>query len=113
MGLHHEIRKLSLEARRFYDVVVNPVVIAAARFVQQQAVVAKAVLLEPFFRDFAVRVGAGSEESNEMPVVKPFVDDFERIGVGEASQHSLRLLVGNIVANGAVNIYEEVLFSRR
>ena len=113
MRAHNEVGEFPLETRRFHDVVVNPVVIAAARLAEQDAVILETVLFKPVLRDFTMRLGAGSEEEDDVPVLEPFVDDFQRIGVRRHDAHALRFFIGHVVADGAVNINEKILLTGR
>ncbi len=109
MVLYHEVGELALEAGRFHDVVVNPVVVAATGLAEDDAVVLEAVLFQPRLGHFPVGFGAGGKKGNDMPLIVPFVADFEGIRVGRHDGHALGLLVRHVVADRAVYIYEKVL----
>ena len=108
MCFHHQVGEFALEPGGAYDVVVNPVVIAAARFAEQDAVIFEAVFVEPILGDFAVRFSAAGEEENDVAFVVPAVEHFQSVGVGEYGTHALWLFVRYVVANGAVYVNEKV-----
>ena len=108
VGADDEIGKLALEPGGFHNVVVYPMVVATPWFAKQDTVVFKTVFFEPCLGDGAVFLRAGGEKGNDMAFLEPFVDDLEGIGIRRHDGHPLRLLIGHIVANRAVNIYEEV-----
>lgn len=82
MGAHHQVCKLSLEAGSLHDVVINPMVVTAARFVEQKTVVTESVFAQPFLGDLAVLFCTGGEECDEMALIKPLVDDSQGIRIG-------------------------------
>lgn len=104
-----EVREFSFETGCFHDVVVNPVVIPAAGFPEQDTVVFEAVFVQPSLSNLAVRFGAGSEEGDDMAFLIPLVANFQGIGVRRHNGHTFRLFIGHIVADGPVNINEEIL----
>ena len=108
MGLDDQIGEFTLESGCFYDVVINPVVIATSGFSIQYAVVLEPMPVEPFFRDGAVGFGAGSEKGNDMAFFMPLIDVFECIRIRQASAHSLRFFIGNIITDGSININKKV-----
>lgn len=103
-----EVREFSLKAGSLYDVVVNPMVIAAPWFAKQDAVVFEAVLVQPSFGNSTVLFSPGSKKGNDVSFLEPFVDDLQGIRVGRNDGHPLWFFVGHVVANGAINVNQEV-----
>lgn len=88
--------------------VVNPVVIAAAGFAEEDAVIFEAVFVEPGFGDLAVRFGAAGEKIHDMPFIVPTVEHCQCVGVGKYGSHAFGFFIGHIVADGTVDIDQEV-----
>lgn len=108
VGLDNQIGEFTFEAGSFDDVVIDPVVVTAAGFAEEAAMVFEAVSVEPFFGDGAVFFGARGKESNDMPFVVPFVDKIEGIRIGEAGAHSFRLLIGYVITDGTIDINQKI-----
>lgn len=106
---HYQVRELAFEARCLDNVVVNPVVVTAPRLAEKNAMVFETILIEPLFRDLAVFFGPGSKISDDVSFLVPFVEDAEGIRIRQYGNHPFWLLVGNVITNGSVDIYQEIL----
>ena len=83
-------------------------VVPASGFTIDNGVVFKPMALQPRFGYRAMRFRARSEEGNDMPFVVPFVEDLQRIRVGENGRHALGVFIGHIVADRAVDIDKKI-----
>lgn len=108
MCFHDQVGEFSLKPGSAHNVIVNPVIIAAAWFAKQNAVIFESVLVEPGFGDLAVGFCAAGEEIYDMSFVVPAIEHGERIGVGQDGSHTVGFFIGDIVANGAVNVYKKI-----
>ena len=109
LRLEDEFGEFALELRRADDVVVYPVIVAAAGLLEDDAVIFEAVLGEPFLRYLAMRFGARCEERDDVAFVMPVVHDSARIGENGGRLHALRLFVRNIFADRPIDVDEIVL----
>lgn len=82
LGFNHQVGEFAFKTGGPYNVVVDPVVIAAARLAKKNAVVLKAVFEQPCFGYLPVRFGAAGEKVDNMPFIVPFVEHGNGIGVG-------------------------------
>ena len=65
----------------FYQMIVDPMVIAAPGLTQQDAMVFETMFIEPCFGNGAMLFGAGWEKkSDDVPLIIPFIDDFRASG---------------------------------
>lgn len=71
--LHYEVSELALEAGGPHNMVVNPMVVAAPWFAEDDAVVLESMLFEPSHGHVPVSFGAGGEKSDDMAFLVPFV----------------------------------------
>lgn len=108
-GHFHKVREATLVAGGFDQMVIDPMVVAASGFVHKQSVVLEAPALEPGFGDFPQILGSTRKKGDDMPFVVPSVAGFQGIGVMSAVFHALRLLVGNVFANGSIDV-DQVIF---
>jgi hypothetical protein len=105
---HDEVGEFAFKTGGAHDVVVDPVVIAAPRFAEQDAVVFEIVEGQPFFGYFPVRFGATGKEKDDMTFVVPAVEHGQRIGIRQHGAHAFGFFIGHIVADGAVYVDEEI-----
>lgn len=108
MGLDDQIGEFSLETGSPYNMVVDPVVIAAPGFAEQNAVVFETVFFQPDFRDLAVRFGPAGEKINDVAFVVPFVQHGQCIGVWQYREHALGFFIRHVVTNRAVDVDQKV-----
>lgn len=108
MCFHHQVGEFAFETSGAHDVVVNPVIVAAAGFAEQDAVIFEAVFSEPVLGDFSMRFGAAGEEKNDVAFVVPAVEHRQSVGIWKHSAHAFGFFVGHIVADGAVYVDEKI-----
>lgn len=106
----HQISEFAFKTGSANEVVVYPVVVAAAGFAHHHAVVLEAVLVEPRFGYFAVCFGARCKEKDDVAFIVPFVQNFEGIGKRFDQCHALRLFVRDILCDGAIDV-DKVVFN--
>lgn len=105
----HQISEFAFKTCSTHDVVVDPVVIAAAWFAKNNAVVFKTVVGEPGFCNRAVFFGSAGEKENDMAFFVPAIECFEGIRVWIGGGHTFGFFIGHIVTNGAVDV-DQVIF---
>lgn len=82
MVLNHQVRELTFKSCSLYNMVVDPVIIAAPGFSEYDAVVFKTMLRQPAFRNTSVGFRPAGEEEYNMAFIVPFIEHSQGIGVG-------------------------------
>lgn len=107
--LNHKVGEFTFEPCSLDDVVVDPVIVSSSGFAHQQAMKFEIMPFQPLFCDLPVLLRPGGEEGYDVPIFVPLVEDLQSIPVGLACGHPLRLFVGDVIADGSVDVYEVIL----
>jgi len=89
--------------------VVNPVVISTTGFVVNYSVIFETVLFQPRLGDLGVLTQTTSEESDDMALFVPAIDDFNHVGKGLSGRHPFGHLIGDVLTHGTVDVDKEIL----
>ena len=89
--------------------VVDPVVISITGFVVNYSVILETVLFQPRLSDLGVLTQTTSEESDDMAFFVPAIDDFDHVGKDLSGRHPFRLLIGDVLTHGTVDVDKEIL----
>ena len=78
-----------------------------ARFVHDQTVVIKTIFFEPNFSDFSVFGYSGGEESNDITLFVPLINDFPWIWKYLSNRIQITFFIFDVIADGAIDVNEE------
>lgn len=110
-SLGHHIRESVCITGRSNYVVVDPVIVPSARLAHQEGMIPESLLGQPRFGYLSVMFGSSCEEAYPMSFIVPCVDRLYRIWECFGRDHSIRLLIGDVLTDGPIDINEIVLDS--
>ena len=91
--------------------VIDPVVIAPTGFVVKYSVMLETMLLQPRLGDLGVLAQTAGEESDDMAIIVPAIDDLHYVRKNLCGRHSFGLLIGYVLTHGTIDVDEEILTS--
>ena len=100
----NEVGEFTFKAGSLDDMVVDPMVIAAAGFAEEDAVVFEAVAVQPGLCDLAMGFGAAGKKIDHVAFGVPLVQHRQGIGIGKHGEHAFGFFVRHVVADSAVDI---------
>ena len=69
------------------------------------------MLLQLRLGDLGVLAQTAGEESDDMAIIVPAIDDFHHVGKNLCGRHPFGLLIGYVLTHGTIDVDEEILAS--